>query len=713
MLKATEGLFKNVDDHLGLDGDGESGGAAAKVGLGGLDGSVDYGASGLPSITAAAAAALHSPTGVVRGGRPSPVQGSRPGGMGNTAHRSRGVADVAEALMRRRRASRGGGSAAPEAPTPPQPDNGTSEQRRHSFSTAPARIRRLSLPHPPTKQNFDPAAPSTRTTSGRRRRPSLNEARKVRRSSDADFATFLAAFKGRQALSQSSGGGDGVGTSGGTNTGEGGKAAQPLQERHTWGPGGGALADLSPVGEIDEDVSHESGGGGGGGGGQEGKGGKGSRWGRAEGTGAGGRGNKAVSRTMSQRMSGSSRNTWDMQRTKGRGGESRNDQTRRSSPHRANTNTRTDSKRTDTTTDTSTAWGKAVQDVRQTVRHIKAQRALLTHMVLILGTGQWAAALNRVRRKRAVDTEREACTHRLGDALTRLWRRRKVRRETARMAAIVAVLRRHLWHLVLRAKSRRRRKQATVLRHVLTRSTVMSTAWVLVHQFRWRLVRCQRLVRGYLQCRAARLEALTLIWCAIEDTNNMRPWREKATKQLEKDKSFLEMAVDESRGEISGLLDQWRTTFKGFKSIVQIADPQTLERVDAQRHRRTHRRGGMASLINGNGGGKWKSFTPISSMASPLSFSNALSSAPPTPSSSRSSSPSRTSSRTPSRTSSMRGERTTSGRVGSRRGGEEGGSDAFAAMRKRATAKNATGCVKERWENRERERDENEGMGLY
>ena len=125
----------------------------------------------------------------------------------------------------------------------------------------------------------------------------------------------------------------------------------------------------------------------------------------------------------------------------------------------------------------------------------------------------------------------------------------------------------------LAVKSRKRARHAEILREFVTNSVRKGKAWRVVHKYRSHLVTCQRHVRSFLRCKRARLAALTRIWHLLEDNSNMRITRDEAIKQLERQKSGDEKAVDDARHAISGLLAQWRRSFRGMRKVVQDHDP--------------------------------------------------------------------------------------------------------------------------------------------
>ena len=102
--------------------------------------------------------------------------------------------------------------------------------------------------------------------------------------------------------------------------------------------------------------------------------------------------------------------------------------------------------------------------------------------------------------------------------LQRAWRHRVRQRERSiELARFHGVARRNAWRWLFAARCRMRAREAHVLRTFIKSSqSATSSVWRRVMGFLTKVVAGQRIIRNFLACRRARLQALLLVWDALE-----------------------------------------------------------------------------------------------------------------------------------------------------------------------------------------------------
>ena len=96
--------------------------------------------------------------------------------------------------------------------------------------------------------------------------------------------------------------------------------------------------------------------------------------------------------------------------------------------------------------------------------------------------------------------------------IQRAFHRYKVRELTKRLNAASLILKKYAWKARLNVYCRWRRDKAFQLREFLTTFTSQGKLLTVIKQFKWGVLRCQRVSREYLACRNARLVLLNRMW---------------------------------------------------------------------------------------------------------------------------------------------------------------------------------------------------------
>ena len=143
---------------------------------------------------------------------------------------------------------------------------------------------------------------------------------------------------------------------------------------------------------------------------------------------------------------------------------------------------------------------------------------------------------------------------------------RKERLLKAKFDAVEAVLCRFQRYLRFRLMCSTRKKNAKVVRKMMTDYGHGSHFRFVLNNYRWTVIKCQRVVRTFNRCTRARRRALGVMFDRACDAFAPQI-RQGAVATLKNQLTFEQMAVLEGRRESEGLNKRWKKTNAKFESL--------------------------------------------------------------------------------------------------------------------------------------------------
>ena len=104
-----------------------------------------------------------------------------------------------------------------------------------------------------------------------------------------------------------------------------------------------------------------------------------------------------------------------------------------------------------------------------------------------------------------------------------------------------------LWIIRLNIHTKQRKREAALVRSFLYDYANTNPFKVVVSKFRWKIIWTQRAVRGFLNCKRARMNVLTRKWIKIERVV-ARKRKQKEEEKIRKAFASMMEGQDEERG---------------------------------------------------------------------------------------------------------------------------------------------------------------------
>ena len=154
----------------------------------------------------------------------------------------------------------------------------------------------------------------------------------------------------------------------------------------------------------------------------------------------------------------------------------------------------------------------------------------------------------------------------------RAWRRQSFRRREKRYGPMLAMVGKFAVRLLFQFRCRQRIAAASTLRtFIKSYVTEQSPLVVIIRNFAFQVVKCQRLARSFIACRQARLILLTKMWERLERTQRRRLVRE-VSRKVERAKTQELRSLEAGREDLTYLTSQWTRMRKDIMATLHVKE---------------------------------------------------------------------------------------------------------------------------------------------